>query len=117
MIEVENEKFDENSVSIENFPISYTRSHENQREYVIDLGNNESINLKTWKDMVRVDIIVNREMNTFGGSLGLMGSFPEGIMLGRDGTTIISKFDHFGQEWQVLSNEPKKLPPCRGSTT
>merc|ERR1712166_298641 len=62
---------------------------------------------KTWKDMVRIDIVVNHETNTFGGSLGLMGSYPEGIMLGRNGKAIIPEFNNFGQEWQVLSSEPK----------
>merc|ERR1711972_856892 len=107
MVEVKKSEWDQNLVKIGRFPISYIKHHTNQRGYVIDLGKKESIHIKTWKDMVRVDIIVNNESNTFGGSLGLMGSYPEGIMLGRDGKTVISDFNKFGQEWQVSSYEPK----------
>merc|ERR1712176_937725 len=107
-VEITNDKWNQNSVSISGFSISYEEIIDNQqREYFIDLGNEENIHLKTWKDMVRVDLNVNREMNTFSGSLGLMGTYPEGIMLGRDKKTIFSDFNSFGQEWQVLSHEPK----------
>ena len=36
----------------------------------------------------------------FGDSLGMMGHFETGEMRARDGTTIISDPDLFGQEWQ-----------------
>merc|ERR1711865_1300841 len=38
---------------------------------------------------------------------GLMGSYPEGTMLGRDGRTSLVDLNKFGQEWQVLSSESK----------
>jgi len=114
MVEVKNKEWDQNSVNIGRFPISYTPHFSNQREYVIDLGKKEYIHLKTWKDMVRVDIVVNHETNTFGGSLGLMGSYPEGIMLGRNGKAIIPEFNNFGQEWQVLSSEPNNFHVVEG---
>jgi len=106
-IEIKSDYWDQNSREILGFPISYKKLNSNQDEYLINLGNQESIELKTWKDMVRVDIIVNRDLNTFDGSLGLLGSYPEGAMLGRDGKTSISDYNKFGQEWQVLSSEPK----------
>ena len=43
----------------------------------------------------------------FGHSFGMMGSFENGQMVGRDATTIISDPNEFGQEWQVLPSEPK----------
>jgi hypothetical protein len=107
MIEINNDAWNQNSVKISGFSISFKEIADSQREYYIDLGNKEFIHVKTWKDMVRVDIVVNRKTNTFGGSLGLMGTYPEGLMLGRDGKTIISDFDSFGQEWQVLSSESR----------
>jgi len=106
--EVRNNDWEQETVKISGYPISYKRVHTESREYVIDLGNNESIQLRTWKDMIRVDIIDNQEQqeeSVFGGSLGLMGSYPKGIMLGRDGKTEITELDKFGQEWQVLSSE------------
>jgi len=106
-IEVKRDDFDKNSLEISGFPVSCIDANSNQHEYIINLDNKEYIELKTWKDMVRVDIVVNRNMNTFGGSLGLLGLYPEGTMVGRDGKTAISDYNKFGQEWQVLSSEPK----------
>lgn len=106
-LEVGDEEWDAKAVEIVGFPIKYTQMHSKQREYVIDLGDDESIQLKTWKDMVRVDVVVNHEKDTFDGSSGLMGSYPKGTTLGRDGKTTILDLNQFGQEWQVLSSESK----------
>jgi len=107
MIEVKEGEWDKNTAQIAGYPIKYEDLLYTQRQYVIELGNDEFINLKTWKDMVRVDVVPNPQKETFGGSLGLMGSYPDGAMLGRDGETEIAEHDNFGQEWQVLSYEPK----------
>jgi len=106
-VQVENDEWDHKLVQIFGFPINFELLHTNQRQYVIDLGDDEFVELKTWKDMVRVDIIINREKKTFDGSLGLMGTYPEGTMLGRDGKTTFKDLNNFGQEWQVLSSESK----------
>lgn len=106
-VQVEDDEWDNKLVQILGFPIKFEQLYTNQRQYAIDLGNDELIELKTWKDMVRVDIIVNHEKSTFDGSLGLMGTYPEGTMLGRDGKTTFTDLNNFGQEWQVLSSESK----------
>jgi hypothetical protein len=105
--EVESDRWVQNSVQIVGFPVKFEQIHTNQRDYEIDLGDDEYILLKTWKNMVRVDIVVNHGKDTFDGSLGLMGSYPEGTMLGRDGKTSLADLNKFGQEWQVLSSESK----------
>lgn len=105
MVEIEEDTWEKNDVTVEGYPVYYQKLHENQREYIIDLGNDETIKVRTWKDMVRVDIINPRE-ETFAGSLGLMGSYPQGDLLGRDGITVFTDLNNFGQEWQVLSYEP-----------
>ena len=39
----------------------------------------------------------------FGGSMGLMGTFPHGTMVARNNTTsmTLEEADEFGKEWQV----------------
>jgi len=101
-----------NGVSISGYRIRYKKENNKHRRYTIDLENLESIQIKTWKDMVRVDINNNPSSTSknsiFSGSLGLMGSYPDGIMYGRDGTTVFNgELNDFGQEWQVMEQEPK----------
>jgi len=104
---VNSDEWESDSVQISGFKIIFNQPHSNQREYWIDLGNSESIQIKTWKNMVRVDAAVDYGKDTFAGSLGLMGSYPKGIMLARDGVTAMVELENFGQEWQVLSSESK----------
>ena len=56
--------------------------------------------------MLRVDL-ENCNAEDFGNSLGLMGTFGEGVMLGRDNRTVIEDPTKFGMEWQVLNTEPQ----------
>ena len=44
------------------------------------------------------------ELNAAGG---LLGSFPEGNMLGRDGSDLGFDRDMYGSNWQVQTDEPK----------
>merc|ERR1711862_240921 len=63
MVELNNDAWEQNSVSISGFSISFMKVNDKQNEYYFDLGNEEYIHVKTWNGMVRVDIIVNREYN------------------------------------------------------
>lgn len=101
--------------NIAGYPITFRKIHSTQREYVIDLGNhNEKIVFKTWKDFVRIDVVNPRDED-FTGSVGLMGSYPNGDMAGRDLKNLslkktnngVKDWNTFGQEWQVLSSDPK----------
>merc|ERR1719162_2608739 len=47
----------------------------------------------------------NAKYEHLQNGVGLMGSFPEGIKLARDNTSVINDLDIFGPEWQVLSSE------------
>jgi len=105
MVEIDQNMWEKNDVTIEGYPVYYQKLNQDQREYFIELGNDETIKIKTWKDMVRVDVL-NPKKETFAGSLGLMGSYPTGVLLGRDGKTLFTDLNKFGQEWQVLSYEP-----------
>merc|ERR1712232_217974 len=81
----------------------------------IEINEEERIKIKTWNDFVSVDIFGGRSNSgSFDGSLGLMGSFPEGITLARDGTTILDDMNVFGQEWQVLPSEGQLFHSVEG---
>merc|ERR1712238_4195 len=103
MVEVTNKQWENKDVTIAGYPIRLEPNK--QREYTIDLGKFEGIMIKTWKDMVRINIVNPTDKN-FAGSVGLMGRYPDGTLLGRDGKTEFEELDDFGQQWQVTSNEP-----------
>lgn len=65
----------------------------------------EVIVINVVKDMVNVNV-ENATATNFGGSQGMLGSFPGGVELARDGATIVEDHNLFGQEWQVLESDP-----------
>jgi len=96
----------------DNFPVTYTRENNKTHRFVIKTSEtgNESIVINIFKDMVSVTV-ENATTANFGSSVGLMGSFMDGSLVGRDGATIIEKEegDHnvLGQDWQILESEPQ----------
>ena len=72
----------------------------------IDLLNADAIAFETVKDFVRVTVHqVDSKWNKFTTARGLMGSYPSGVTLARDGITVMEDTNAFAQEWQVLSTE------------
>lgn len=69
----------------------------------------EKIVLRTFNEFVKVDVGRAHQEGTdyYTKSLGLLGRFPDGARVGRDGQTVIEDVNAFGQEWQVLVEEPK----------
>jgi hypothetical protein len=51
--------------------------------------------------------------HSFGDSVGLMGDFAFGRMVARDGKTVVTEPNTFGQEWQVLETEPSLFQSLR----
>merc|ERR1711935_156754 len=95
------------------YRLKYQRISDRAVEYEIVLENTESILLKTWNRFVSVSM-KNPRKKHFGGSVGLMGTFPNGIKLARDNVTIMSDLNSFGQEWQVIGSEPKLFTETEG---
>ena len=77
----------------------------------IYFGNSQSekLVLQTFADFVKVDLNMGHKegVDYYNGSLGLLGRFPDGKRVGRDGQTFIENVNDFGMEWQVKPNEPK----------
>jgi hypothetical protein len=95
------------------YKLKYQRISDVSVEYEVVLKNGDSIALKTWNAMVSVKL--NKPLKEdFGGSLGLLGSYPTGAKVARDNKTIISDSNEFGQEWQVIDTEPKLFIESEG---
>jgi len=105
-----NGKTDE--LTISDYSIKHQHINENSEKFVIDLGDDECIIFKTWNSFVSIKI-ENPKQNNFVGSVGLMGSFPTGLKIGRE-NSIIDDINTFGQEWQVLSTEKNLFHDIEG---
>jgi len=93
-------------LKLSGYPVEVKQTSEKAREFSIPLGTDgEKIVIQSWNAMVRVDI-ANGSSDNFGSSLGLMGDYPSGNKVGRDGNSSIEDVNKFGQEWQVLQTEP-----------
>lgn len=92
---------------IAGYEIEFTQLSHGRRRFIIDLGNGEQFMFKTFKNFVRANIRA-KSMSNFDTSVGLMGTYPSGEKVSRDGTKTYSKdeINDFGQEWQVMPSEP-----------
>jgi hypothetical protein len=94
---------------IAGYKITHSMSHKKNGYpwYTIHLDDNERIVIKTWKDIVSI-LFEGQSESNYGDAVGLMGSYHTGEKLGRDGVTVFGNgYNAFGQEWQVLANEPR----------
>jgi hypothetical protein len=92
--------------TIASFQLSHRQVSEKKHVFEITLSPTESLKIESFKDIVAVkfgDVIPNG----FLDSSGLLGDYRTGKMLARDGTTVLTDINAFGQEWQVRAEEPK----------
>jgi len=68
--------------------------------YKIHLGGKEEIVIREYRDWLTISLMHPSEQH-FGGSQGLMGTFPTGDWIGRDGITIHKDITSFGIDWQT----------------
>ena len=97
---------------IADYEITHEAVSDKVERFYIHLSETEFLELKNYKDMVSVKI-VSPSPADLGESLGLLGDFSRGQKLARDGQTIIEDINEFGQEWQVLSTDPKLFEATR----
>lgn len=88
--------------SLSDFEVKFRKVNDHQGIAHIDFGD-AAISIETYKDFVRVNVKTSKQLE---GTVGLLGSFPEGKMVGRDKSTILNDANEFGLEWQVLGSEP-----------
>ena len=85
------------------YTVDHTQVNKKKHIFTIKTGIKEAIVVKTFKDMVSVNVESASAAN-FGTVTGLMGNL-EGVLLARDGVTVMDDHDLFGQEWQVQEGE------------
>ena len=73
-----------------------------RRTYRLQVGSNFAIDFKYYKNLMTYHMNGHEEFN---GALGLVGAYPTGDMIGRDGRKI-DNFIDFGFEWQVGLEDP-----------
>jgi len=101
------------TTTIAGFPVHRINKSKKGEKFAINLGNNEKLVISTWHFFVSVSF-ENARSETFGDSVGLLGSFSGGMKLARDGTTIITDLNEYGQEWQVRDSEPHLFHSIEG---
>ena len=92
----------------ENFEIStHQMPHEGRTVniYTINLGQHTVVKLDVLDKWVFA--YVKAAAVDVANSIGLSGSFPDGRMLGRNGTDLGADRNAYGSQWQVQDNEPK----------
>jgi len=94
-------------------PVRFRIPAQEQWQMKIFLENEQMIVLKAMKEFVRIDL-QKAKKETFGDSVGLMGSFSDDLMLGRDGASVIDDANEFGMEWQVRAEEPMLFHAAEG---
>jgi len=90
--------------SIFGYTSSFSKLDATQKELRVDLGEGSQLVITTWNAYVKVGVEGSNSKD-FGTSVGLMGSYPHGERVGRDGVSIKETPVEFGQEWQVLPSE------------
>jgi len=99
--------FEENIAAIlPGFKVNYHKLGPKKHRFRINLNHKgDAVSIETFKDFVRVNAKAVYAP-TFEGTDGMMGVYPNGDLMSRDGTTVMTDVNEFGNEWRVLSNEP-----------
>ena len=74
-------------------------------QFKIFLENNQEIVLRSVKGFMMVEL-PKHTRESFGSSRGVLGTYEDGLMMARNGTTILEDPVQFGMEWQVRHDEP-----------
>jgi hypothetical protein len=99
--------------TIGGFPVKYKKANSQQRVFNIDLGDGEGIEIRTYKEFVRIDF-KGANKHFYEHAVGILGDYNSGKKLARDGVTIIEDYNEFGQEWQVSADGPKLFHELAG---
>lgn len=103
----------EEATFLGDFLFSVHKIKEYQVHFRVDLGDGDAISIESYKKYVRVN--VKPKTDKFNGSIGMLGSYPDGRKVGRDGETLVDDPNSFGQEWQVNASEPMLFHTAEGT--
>ena len=95
------------------FAVDHFQPSKNIHIFEIALNDNEKLVIKTFKDMVSVKLH-GAKPDRFHGSQGMLGAYDSnGLMLARDGATILEDGNAFAAEWQIRDSEPMVFQTAR----
>ena len=94
--------------SLSGYKVHFKRTNGHQHRYRIDFGNGNVVAIEVFKDFVRMNVRAGNA-DDFAGALGMMGHYPDGKLVGRDGKTVIKDTDAMGLEWQVVPGDGPML--------
>ena len=99
---------------ISGFTVDHFQPSKNIHIFEITLNDNEEkIVVKTFKDMVSVKLH-GAKPERFHGSQGMLGAYDsQGMMLARDGATILEDGNAFAAEWQIRDSDPMMFQTAR----
>ena len=102
-------------LELSGFSTKFRSRGDRDKGFRVDAGRRQAIGINIYKDFVSVDVNVeSNALANFGGSVGMMGSFPDGQMLARNGT-VMTDANAFGKEWQVLATEDMLFHSTKGT--
>ena len=88
------------------YPVGHTQPRKHSDIFSIDLGNEKSVVIKVYKDLVYVTLNVHEGRSAeFHDGTGMLGTWFNGTRLARDGVTVLQDDNEYGQEWQVRDTD------------
>ena len=91
--------------TIGGFDVRFRVLSDHKFQYKIFLNNGQTVILRSVKDFMHVEL-TGHNAEDFATSQGILGSYEDGLMLARDGITVLEDPNEFGLEWQVHHDEP-----------
>lgn len=92
------------------FEVTHNKRSDKEHQFIVSLDNEfdgERVVINVFKDMVSVKM-GNSNTESLGTSHGLLGTYEEGVPIGRNGTVLsLEDPEAFAEDWQVLEGEPK----------
>ena len=103
--------------TISGFPIRHSVPHYDKGSgknhiFTIEVDGQEAIVLTTYKDLVSIKV-EHPDKTRFSDSVGMMGDYSTGTLLGKDGVTVIDDPNMLAKEWQVKDDEPMLFTSVR----
>ncbi|GAX27590.1 hypothetical protein FisN_13Hu321 [Fistulifera solaris] len=98
--------------TIGGFPIALLHYGARRHKFEVDMGLHGKIIIKVFNEFLAVQID-DAHRDGFADSYGLMGSFVDGSLVGRNGR-VIEDTDEFGLSWQVTDGEDMLFQEAKG---
>lgn len=95
------------------YPVILSRPTSRVMLFEIQIAKGEKITIKTFKDLVSVSFD-DANADRFIGSSGMLGEYPTGKMLARDGKTEITDPIAYANEWQVRNEDHMLFNAIKG---